>query len=55
VSPTIDDIMRNAEAFAAIGVSTMITAATGDDPAGWLEHTFAPAIDRLASIEPVRL
>ena len=54
-SPTVDDIVRSAEAYAAIGVSTVITGATGDDPAGWLESTFAPAIDRLASIEPARL
>jgi alkanesulfonate monooxygenase SsuD/methylene tetrahydromethanopterin reductase-like flavin-dependent oxidoreductase (luciferase family) len=54
-SPTVDDIVRNAEAFAAIGVSTLITGATGHDPAGWLESTFAPAIDQLASIEPARL
>jgi F420-dependent oxidoreductase-like protein len=54
-SPTVDDIVRSAEAYAAIGVSTVITGATGDDPAEWLESTFAPAIDRLASIEPARL
>ncbi len=54
-SPTVDDVVRSAEAFAEIGVSTVITGATGDDPAGLLESTFAPAIDRLASIEPARL
>lgn len=54
-SPTVDDIVRSAQAFAAIGVSTVITGATGADPAGWLESTFAPAIDRLAGIEPARL
>ena len=54
-SPTADDVVRSAEAFAKIGVSTVITGATGDDPAGLLESTFAPAIDRLASIEPARL
>ncbi len=54
-SPTVDDVVRSAQAFAAIGVSTVITAATGDDPAGLLESTFAPAIDHLASIEPARL
>ncbi|MGZ4700952.1 MAG: LLM class F420-dependent oxidoreductase [Ilumatobacteraceae bacterium] len=54
-SPTVDEVVRRAEALAAIGVSTVITGATGDDPAGLLESTFAPAIDRLASIEPARL
>jgi F420-dependent oxidoreductase-like protein len=53
--PTADDVMRSAEAFAEIGVSTMVTGATGDDPAGWLESTFAPARDRLAALEPTRL
>ncbi len=43
--------MRGAEAFAAAGVSTVVTGATGDDPAGWLEDTFGPAMDRLAGIE----
>ncbi|MGZ4791750.1 MAG: LLM class F420-dependent oxidoreductase [Ilumatobacteraceae bacterium] len=54
-SPTVDDVVRRAEALAAIGVSTVITGASGDDPAGLLESTYAPAIDRLASIEPARL
>ncbi|MGZ4674234.1 MAG: LLM class F420-dependent oxidoreductase [Ilumatobacteraceae bacterium] len=54
-SPTVDEVVRRAEALAAIGVPTVITGATGDDPAGLLESTFAPAIDRLASIEPARL
>ena len=52
---TIDDLVRGAEAFAAIGVSTLVTGAVSDDPAGWLESTFGPAIDRLRAIEPARL
>jgi F420-dependent oxidoreductase-like protein len=55
LAPTVDDVVRAAEAFAAIGVSTLVTGATGDDPAGWLESTFGPAVDRLAGIEPTPL
>jgi F420-dependent oxidoreductase-like protein len=53
--PTVDDVIRGAEAFAELGVSTLVTGATGDDPAGWLESTLGPAMDRLAAIEPARL
>jgi hypothetical protein len=27
----------------------------GDDPGGWLESTFGPAMDRIKEIEPKRL
>ena len=53
--PITDDVVRGAEAFAAIGVSTLVTSAVGDDPGGWLESTFGPAIDRISAIEPARL
>lgn len=52
---TVDDIVRGAEAFANVGVSTLVTGAVGDDPGGWLEATFGPAMDRIAAIEPSRL
>jgi len=48
---TSADLVRNAEAFAAAGVSTLVTGAVGPDPAGWLESTFAPVLDDLAAIE----
>jgi F420-dependent oxidoreductase-like protein len=51
-APTVDDLVRGAEAFAKVGVSTLVTGAVGDDPAGWLESTFGPAIDRIAEITP---
>ena len=54
-APTADDVVRGAEAFAELGVSTLVTGATGDDPARWLEATFAPAMDRLAAIQAARL
>ncbi len=49
---SVDDVLRGAEAFAKVGVSTVVTGAVGDDPAGWLESTFGPAMERLAEIEP---
>jgi F420-dependent oxidoreductase-like protein len=52
---TVDDIVRGAEAWAKIGVSTVVTGAVGDDPAGRLESTFGPAMERLAAIEPTPL
>lgn len=52
---TVDDVVRGAEAFAKVGVSTLVTGAVGDDPAGWLESTFGPAMDQLAQIEPAPL
>ncbi len=52
---TVDEIVREAEAFAKIGVSTLVTGAMGDDPGGWIESTFGPAMERLAAIESVPL
>jgi alkanesulfonate monooxygenase SsuD/methylene tetrahydromethanopterin reductase-like flavin-dependent oxidoreductase (luciferase family) len=54
-APTVDDVVRSAQAFADVGVSTLVTGAIGDDPAGWLEATFSPAMERLAGIDPVAL
>jgi F420-dependent oxidoreductase-like protein len=53
-SPSVDDVVRSAEAFGEVGVSTLVTGAIGDDPAGWLESTMGPAMDRLRAIEPKR-
>jgi alkanesulfonate monooxygenase SsuD/methylene tetrahydromethanopterin reductase-like flavin-dependent oxidoreductase (luciferase family) len=52
---TTDDLLRGAEAFAKLGVSTLVTGAVGPDPAAWLESTFGPAVERLHAIEPARL
>jgi F420-dependent oxidoreductase-like protein len=54
-APTVDDVVRGAQAFADVGVSTLVTGAIGDDPGGWLEATLAPAMERLAGIKPVPL
>jgi F420-dependent oxidoreductase-like protein len=52
---TADDVVRRAEAFARVGVTTLVTAPIGDDPAAVLEQTFGPAVERLAAIEPAGL
>jgi len=49
---TADDVVRGAEALAAVGVSALVTGAVGPDPAGWLESTFGPVYDRIRAIEP---
>ena len=49
---TVDDVVRGAEALAKAGVSTLVTGAIGSDPAGWLESTFSPAMERLREIRP---
>jgi hypothetical protein len=51
---TVDDVVRGAEEFAKVGVSTLVTGAVGDDPGSWLERNFGPAMERLAEIEPSR-
>jgi hypothetical protein len=50
-----DEILRGAQDFARVGVSTLVTSAVGDDPAGWLESTFGPVQSELREIEPARL
>ena len=54
-NPSADDITRSAEQWAAIGVSTLITAPIGDDPAAGLEATFGSAMPALAAIRPALL
>jgi F420-dependent oxidoreductase-like protein len=50
-----DGIVRAAEAFAAVGVATIMTSATPIDPAASLEANFGPAVERLRQIEPAKL
>jgi hypothetical protein len=40
-------VVGGAVAYAVVGVDTLIVGATGHDPAGWLETTFGPTIDRI--------
>jgi hypothetical protein len=51
----VDEVIHGAEAFAKIGVSTVVTGAIGDDPGGWLETTFGPAMEQLHALEPTPL
>ena len=53
-APTVDEVLAGAEAYASVGVDTLVTGPSGNDPAGYLETTFGPAMDRLATIEAVR-
>ena len=48
---TPDDVLRTAEAYAAAGAHTLMASAIGKDPATTLERLFAPAVERLKSIE----
>jgi F420-dependent oxidoreductase-like protein len=52
---SVDEVIHGAEAFAKIGVSTVVTGAIGDDPGGWLETTFGPAMEQLHALEPTPL
>jgi F420-dependent oxidoreductase-like protein len=47
-----DEVVDGAARLAALGVSTLVTGAMGDDPAAWLETTFGPVMDRITAIEP---
>jgi F420-dependent oxidoreductase-like protein len=49
---TVDDVLRNGEAYAAVGVATVMVSAMGADPAAKLESLFGPAVERLGSIQP---
>jgi F420-dependent oxidoreductase-like protein len=52
--PSVDEIVRSAESFAELGVRTLVGSPIGDDPAGTLEATFGPAMDRLHAVEAKR-
>ena len=47
---TPDVILREAEAFSAVGVDAIVVRSTGPQPARWLEETWAPVVERLSSI-----
>lgn len=53
--PTRDEVLRAFEGWAELGVATVVTRATGDDPAAWLERYIAPVIDEVHAIQPARL
>ena len=49
---TADEVLRSAEAYAAVGVATVMTGAAGADPPAALRSIYGPAMDRLAAIQP---
>jgi len=51
-APSVDEILAGASAFAEVGVDTVMVGAVGDDPAGYLESTYGPAVDLLRELEP---
>ena len=53
-NPSVDDILAAAESLAGIGVRTIVGSPIGDDPAGNLEATWAPAMDQLKQVEAKR-
>ena len=52
---SVDQIAQGAQAFADVGVSTLVTGAMGADPGGWLETTFGPVMDDLKAIKATPL
>lgn len=51
----VSEVLRGAQALGEVGVSTLVVGPVGDDPAGWLERTFGPAMESLAGMEAARL
>src|SRR5437764_3367428 len=51
---SVDEVVRGAEEFAKIGVSTIVTGSMTDDPGGWLESTFGPPRNRPPPTNPAR-
>jgi F420-dependent oxidoreductase-like protein len=49
---TVDDVVRSAEAYAAVGTATVMANALGADPVGKLETLFGPAAERMRAIQP---
>jgi len=50
-----DEIARRLEDYAAVGVSTVMAGMVGADPVAHLNERWAPAMKRIADIEPARL
>lgn len=49
---TAGDVLREAEAYAAVGVATVMASALGSNPTSALESVFGPTIERLGVIQP---
>jgi len=48
----VDDVVRLAEAYAAVGTATVMGSALGVDPVGKVETLFGPAAEKIRGIEP---
>jgi F420-dependent oxidoreductase-like protein len=54
-APTRDEVLGVFETWAELGVATIVTRATGDDPAAWLEDHIGSVMDEIRAIEPAKL
>jgi hypothetical protein len=52
---SIDEVVRQAEPFAAVGVKTLMVGPVGADPVGYLESTIAPAVAAVRELKPAPL
>jgi F420-dependent oxidoreductase-like protein len=52
---TADDVVRQAEAYAAVGTTTVLAVLLGNDPVACIESIYGPAMARVAEIEPAAL
>ncbi|MHB1446608.1 MAG: LLM class F420-dependent oxidoreductase [Acidimicrobiales bacterium] len=48
--PSPAELVQAAEAYAAVGVQTLVVGATGPDPASWLESHIGPVMSDLAGL-----
>jgi len=48
--PSPAEVVQAAEAYAAVGVETLVVGATGPDPAAWLESYMGPVMSDLTSL-----
>ncbi|MCL6091443.1 MAG: LLM class F420-dependent oxidoreductase [Actinobacteria bacterium] len=54
-TPTRDQVLQVFETWGKLGVATIVTRVTGDDPATWLERHIGPVMDEVHAIEPAKL
>jgi F420-dependent oxidoreductase-like protein len=47
---SVDEVVSSAQQLAELGVTSLVTGAMTDDPGGWLEDTFGPAMDQIRAI-----
>ncbi len=54
-TPSRDEVLRVFEDWAKLGVATIVTRATSDDPAAWLEDHIGSVMDEIHAIQPAKL